>query len=177
MPMYVLPPPLPVRCSAYCAVIVPYWSYVLVSFHCTPMRARKSPELFQAALNAGVVYVVIEPPLPFDQMVQSSPAAIPDAFDDEWTVPPLGGLASQVISTMPEPPAIPVLPPLPVVPPEPLLPPPPSGDAPPWPPVPTVPPDASMPPLPVAVVPPELTTVPPVPMTPPLPFVPPVAVT
>src|SRR5205085_2009723 len=32
------------------AEMVPYWSYVLVSSHCRPSRARKSPELLQVAL-------------------------------------------------------------------------------------------------------------------------------
>ena len=63
-------------------MIVPYESYFLVLFHCRPRRARKSPELFQEAANAGTLKVVIVPGPEFVQIAQDRPAAVPVAFDE-----------------------------------------------------------------------------------------------
>ena len=63
-------------------MIVPYESYFLVLFHCRPRRARKSPELFQEAANAGTLKVVIVHGPEFVQIVQARPAAVPEAFDE-----------------------------------------------------------------------------------------------
>jgi hypothetical protein len=45
--------------------------------HCKPMRARKSPELFQDAVNAGTLKVVMVPGPEFVQTDQLRPAAVP----------------------------------------------------------------------------------------------------
>src|SRR5690349_15248405 len=110
------------------------------------MRARKSPELFHDALNAGVEYVVMEPPLPFDQIVQLRPAAVPDALLDACGVPPLGTVVT--VHGSPPVPAAPVdvppvdapaveLPPVPM-PPRPIPAEPPVPKPPPVPPAPPV---------------------------------------
>src|SRR5262245_52069365 len=113
------------------------------------MRARKSPELFHVARNAGLSYVVIEPPLPFDQMVQARPAAVPEALDELCGVPPVKGVVIEHASP-PAPAAPPVAePPVPPLPPfaEPPRPPPPLPALPP-PAVPPIAPPVAAPPVP-----------------------------
>ena len=87
------------------------------------MRARKSLESLQAALNAGTEKVVIDPALPgvLDQMAQSRPAALPVLSFEVTVVPPVGigaaqssGAAPPLLVALPaEPPlALPPAPPL-----------------------------------------------------------------
>jgi len=81
--MYEKPPPLPDFLKAQSALSVPYWSYFLPALpNSGPTRARKSPLLFQRALNAAVLKVVMHalPLREIDHSSQSWPPAEPREF-------------------------------------------------------------------------------------------------
>src|SRR3954470_22509232 len=97
----------------------------------------------------------MEPALPFDQIVQLSPPAVPDAFAEVCTVPPLGCVFTEQGSVPPPVPPVAVAPPVPLAPPlAPPVPAPPVPVVPPLaPPVPSTPPVPVRPPVPVPPVP------------------------
>src|SRR5262245_7692538 len=140
---------------------VPNWSYVLLDPRFRPTRARKSPELFQVALNAAVdPYVMRQPPLPLDQIVHCWVPTMPDWFDEQCDVPLVG---TGTVGQVPDAPALPVAPPAPAMPVAPPPPPRPAAPAPP--PEPVVPPRPP-PPEPPRPPPPAVPVVPPEPAAP-----------